>query len=315
MSRLIKWLLAAVVVIAAGYFAVAVWLLSGVLKDVVTVGGLLGNIQTQTTDPYALNYDGDPGKAFGFTFENVSLPGELGPLPAWVVPRQNTSDTWMVYAHGIAGRRESGYKALSVAQPLGINTLLFSYRNDAGAPAAPEGIYAFGVTEWRYLEAAVRYAEDHGARRIILAGDSMGGAIIGEFLRNSEHVRWVVAAALDSPALDINAVVRGFAARMGLPLPGPVAWAARQIMRWRIDIDFSSAETLSVLASGPRALFDVHGTADSVVPVSVSDELDRRRVDMTYLRTGADHVQSWQENPERYRTELDKFLRAVIAGN
>ena len=74
--------------------------------------------------------------------------------------------------------------------------------------------------------------------------------------------------------------------------------------------------TLPVLAGAPRLLFDAHGTADSVVPVSVSDELNARRSSgMTYLRTGADHVQSWQENPERYRAELDAFLRTVVAGD
>ncbi|MBX3531655.1 MAG: hypothetical protein KF849_13690 [Rhizobiaceae bacterium] len=316
MSRFLKWALAALVLLAAGYFAVSGWMLSSILKNVVTVGGMLSGITTQAGDPFALNYDGDPRKAFGFAFEEIALPGELGPLPAWIVPGEGGDGThWMVYAHGIAGRRESGYKALSVARPLGIDTLLLSYRNDTGAPAAPEGVYGFGVTEWRDLEAAVKLAEERGARRIILAGDSMGGAIIGEFLRNSTHVTWVTAAVLDSPALDIRAVVHGFAVRIGFPLPGAVAWVARQIMPWRVGIDFSDAVTLPVLASGPRHLFDVHGAADSVVPVSVSDELRARRVDMTYLRTGADHVLSWQENPERYRSALDTFLRGVVGGN
>lgn len=317
MSRFVKWALAVVVVLTASYFAIAGWILSSVLKNVVTVGGMLAGIPTQTADPFALNYDGDPRKAFGFTFEDVSLDGELGALPAWIVPGEGGGgDFWMVYAHGIAGRRENGYKALSVAHPLGINSLLFSYRNDPGAPPAPEGIYGFGVTEWRDLEAAVKLAEQRGARRIILAGDSMGGAIIGEFLRNSKHVRWVTAAVLDSPALDVMAVTRGFAGRIGFPLPGAVAWVSRQIMPWRVSVDFSDAVTLPVLAGAPRLLFDAHGTADSVVPVSVSDELNARRSSgMTYLRTGADHVQSWQENPERYRAELDAFLRTVVAGD
>ena len=316
MRRLVRWGLVAVVLVAAGYFLVAGWVLSGVLKNLVTVDGMLAGIETQTDDPFALNYDGDPLEAFGYAFDTVELSGELGPLPAWVVPGEGASDdVWMVYAHGIAGRRESGYKALSVARPLGITSLLFAYRNDDGAPAAPEGIYGFGVTEWRDLEAAVAFAETRGARRIILAGDSMGGAIIGEFLRNSRHVRQVVAAVLDSPALDVTAVVRGFAARIGFPLPGAVALVARQFLPYRVGMDFSGSVTLPVLAAEPNRIFVAHGTADSVVPVGVSDELAQRRVrGMTYLRTGADHVQSWQEDPERYRSELDAFLRAVIEG-
>ena len=316
MRALLKWTAAGVVIVAAAYFAIGGWVLSGVLRNVITVDGALAGIGTQTTDPFQLNFDGDPQKTFGFAFEEAAVQSELGPLPAWIVPGEGgTGDVWVVYAHGIAGRRENGYKALSVAQPLGITTLLFSYRNDPAAPAAPEGIYGFGVTEWRDLEAAVKLAEERGARRIVLAGDSMGGAIIGEFLRNSPQVRRIVAAALDSPALDMKAVVRGFAARIGFPLPCAVAWTARQMMPLRVDIDFSDAVTLPVLAAQPRYLFNVHGAADSVVPVSISDELNARRVGMTYLRTGADHVQSWQEDPERYRSELDGFLRRVVAGD
>jgi len=313
MSRLLKWALVAVVVVAAGYFVVAGWILSGVLKHVVTVGGMLSGIETQTADPYALNYDGDPGKAFGFAFEDAQVQSELGPLPAWIVPGAGApTDLWMVYAHGIAGRRESGYKALSVAQPLGITSLLFSYRNDEGAPAAPQGVYGFGVTEWRDLEAAVNLASQRGARRVVLAGDSMGGAIIGEFLVRSPQRSSVVALVLDSPALDIRAITRGFAARIGFPLPAAVAWVARRILPWRVGIDFSGAVTLPAVAAVPGPVFDAHGTADSVVPISVSDELDARRGGrMTYLRTNADHVQSWQAEPERYRAELTAFLQAL----
>ena len=282
------------------------------MKKVGGAMGALSGIATQTADPYALNYDGDPQKAFGFAYTNAVVGSELGPLPAWIVPGAGTpGDLWMVYAHGIAGRRESGYKALSVAQPLGITSLLFSYRNDADAPKAPQGIYGFGVSEWKDLEAAVKVARDKGARRIILAGDSMGGAIIGEFLRRSPEKAGVVALVLDSPALDIRAIVRGFAARIGFPMPAAVAWTARRILPWRVAIDFSNAVTLQEVA-GVAAVFDAHGIGDSVVPISVSDALDQLRGGhMIYLRTGADHVMSWQEDPERYRAELERFLFAA----
>lgn len=317
MSRWVRWTFSAIVMVALGYFAVAGWLLSGILKDVVTVGGMLAGIETQSDDPYALNYDGDPGKAFGFAFEDASVQSELGPLPAWIVPGDGTAvGTWLVYAHGIAGRRENGYKALSVAQPLGITSLLFTYRNGVGAPNAPEGIYGFGVTEWRDLEDAVKLARERGARRIILAGDSMGGAIIGEFLTRSEQRSGIVALVLDAPALDIRAITSGFASHIGFPLPEGVAWTARRmILPWRVGIDFSGAITLSVVGSVPYPIFNAHGARDSVVPVGVSDELYERRVGrMVYLRTNADHVLSWQAEPDRYRSELDAFLRGVVAG-
>lgn len=315
MRRFLRRVLVAAAVLAAVYFAVAGWMLSGILLNVVTVGGALGGIETQTRSPYELNYDGDPRRAFGLAFEDAMVATKLGDAPAWIVPGMDDTqdELWAVYAHGIAGRRESGYKALSVLHPLGVTVLLPSYRNDAGAPAAPEGVYGFGVTEWSDLEAAVTLAEERGARRFILAGDSMGGAIIGEFLARSPKALAVVAIALDAPALDVRAVTENISERAGFPLPVGVAWTARRILSSRTGIDLSGAVTLPTLARFSGPVFVAHGAADSVVPVAVSDTLlSRRQAPTVYLRTGADHVLSWQEDPERYRTALDAFLRSAV---
>lgn len=46
-------------------------------------------------------FDGDPLVARGLEFEEVSVPAELGPLPAWLVP--GSSSTWVIAAHGRGG--------------------------------------------------------------------------------------------------------------------------------------------------------------------------------------------------------------------
>lgn len=314
--RLVRFLAAALVVAAVGYLAVAGWLASSALTSIVTVGGPLAAIELQEDRPLDSNYRGDPGKAFGLSFEDASIDTELGPSPAWIVPGRNAApgELWLVYAHGIAGRRENGFKVLSVAAELGVPSLLFAYRNDEGAPASPAGIYGFGVAEWRDLEAAVALAEARGAKRLILAGDSMGGAIIGEFLGRSPKAAMVVALALDSPALDIRKVVEGLTARMGFPLAGGVAVVARTLMGYRLPVDFSDAVTLGTVAAFAGPVFLAHGSKDGIVPIAVADELVARRVaPTTYLRTNADHIVSWQENPDLYRGLLDTFLRGVAS--
>jgi uncharacterized protein len=39
-------------------------------------------------------YAGDPGSVFGLGYANVRIPGELGPLPAWLVPAAR--DVWAI---------------------------------------------------------------------------------------------------------------------------------------------------------------------------------------------------------------------------
>ena len=312
--KLASWLIAIALLAVLAYCGIIGWQLSSGLKQMVTVGGPFTNPPLQTRDPLMLDYNGDPQRAFGWPFESVAIASELGPLPAWVVPPASVpSDTWMIYVHGIGAVREDGYRVMSVARPLGITTLLLAYRNDVGAPRSPDGIYSFGLTEWRDLKAAVDTARQRGAKRIILAGQSMGGAIIGQYLRHSPPAADIVAAVLDAPALDLRATLRHFVEAKRLPLTGAVTWVAAQITPWRVGIQLDDTLTLPVFATRPRFLFDAHGDTDGLVPIGISDELKRLRPDMTYVRTHAKHVESWSEDPARYQAALRGFLQQVLA--
>ena len=41
---------------------------------------------------------------------------------------------------------------------LGLTSMLISYRDDDGVAESPDGLHHLGMTEWRDLEAAARYA-------------------------------------------------------------------------------------------------------------------------------------------------------------
>src|SRR5690606_30900234 len=90
----------------------------------------------------------------------------------------------------------------------GCTTLVVSYRNDPGAPKAPDGRYHLGDREWYDVEAAIAYAQQHGARRITLVGWSMGGGIVLQTLRRSPLAGVVDRVVLDSPAIEWRAVIR-----------------------------------------------------------------------------------------------------------
>ncbi len=80
-----------------------------------------------------------------------------------------------------------------------MDSLLISYRNDGLAPAAPDGRYGLGSTEWRDVEAAIGYALDQGAQEIVLFGWSMGGAISLQTADLSKHRHLIRALVLDAP--------------------------------------------------------------------------------------------------------------------
>jgi acetyl esterase/lipase len=295
------------------YFGVGGMLLAFVIGWLLTPGNIdWSGGWPQPEDPFVIGYRGDPLQAFGYEFSDVMIPTELGPAPAWLVPAgADPSPLWAIYVHGIGGLRENGYRQLSVLHEAGIPTLMITYRNDEGAPAAPDRLFSFGLSEWHDLDAAVEWTLEQGAERVVIAAESMGGGIAGQFLMQSERTDAVAALALDAPALDFPAVITGNANGLGVPAVAgleAVAFGVSALFR----PDLTKAVSVKAVEQFPGPVFLAHGSTDRLVPVAISDKVaDARSGPTTYLRTKADHLLSWHEDPARYRAELLGFLEEV----
>jgi hypothetical protein len=276
-----------------------------VVRDFRPVTSTLAAGAMARIDSFA--FPGDPLQAFGIRFDEVVVAGELGPLPAWFVPGR--SDTWAVFVHGKDSNRREVLRILATLQRLGFPVLAITYRNDEGVAPDPGGYHRYGLTEWRDLEAAAAYALDHGARRLLPIGFSMGGAIVANFLYESPLARQVVAVVFDSPMLDFGATIDMKAKANGVPRPftGAAKWASG--LRYGIDWSRLNYLRRADRLSAPIMLF--HGDRDTMVPVSVSDRLAKARPDLvTYRRTpDAGHVRSWNVDPVGYEAALADFLR------
>jgi pimeloyl-ACP methyl ester carboxylesterase len=258
-------------------------------------------------------YAGDPGQALGLPFENVDIPDELGPMPAWSIPGR--ADTWAIVVHGINGTPQVGLRVVPTLHRAHLPTLLIAYREDLGAPPSPDGFHHMGLTEWRDLEAAARYALAHGARRLVLVGYSMGGAIVTQFMQRSPLAPRVAGVVLDAPALDWREILEFNATEMGFPSFAalPVEWAIGA----RIDADWDSLDALGHPDDFHLPILLFHGTDDKVVPISTSDEFAAELPRwVTYYRApDAGHVEAWNVDPRLYERRLDAFLSRLRAVN
>lgn len=307
------WPIAAAAVVAAGYLAVAGWLLARAAAGLLSVGSIAALVAPAepVADPMMLGYRGDPQTALGLAFETIPVATPLGPAPAWYVPGAR-ADLAAIYVHGVAGAREDGYRHLAMLAEAGIPTLVISYRNDPEAPAAPGGRYAMGTSEWADLEAAVAAMVARGHGRLLLIGESMGGAIVGQFLRQSPLAGHAAALAFDAPALDFPAVLSGIAAARGLPLPDAVAQVALRILSARGPDDLRATDVIAEVAAFGGPVFLAHGAGDRIVPLAISERLLAERTQPTHhIRTAADHLQSWHADPAAYRGAFGGFLDAL----
>ena len=248
----------------------------------------------------------DPLAARGVPFTEVTYESPLGLLEAWHVDAR--SDTWMIYVHGKGGDRGTGLRILPTVRDAGLQSLIISYRNHEASPDDPDGRYQYGLTEWRDLEGAVRYALDNGAEGVVLAGWSMGGGVVASFMYESALAGEVDAVILDAPLLDFEAAVNLGAEQRNLPgiLTGMAKWVADR----RFGIDWAAMNYLARADELQVPILLIHGEDDDRVPISTSERLADARPDIvTLVRIpGASHTSSWNTAPDLYEQAVSDFL-------
>ena len=266
------------------------------------------------------DYPQDPMSA-DLGLREVTVAGPLGDYPAWVATPSGdpAGGTWAIVVHGNSLSPADGLRMVPILTDAGFPTLVASYRNDPGAPQDPSGKLRYGLTEWKDLEAMVRYALDQGADGVVLDGYSMGGGIVMAFLQRSDLANQVRAVILDAPMLDFSATVDDNATREeiapGVPLPPSLTAVAKQLATWRFGVDWAALDYLADTGPYERLPFLVfHGTVDETVPIATSREFKAMMPDQVQLTEceGAGHIECWNLDPAAYAATVGAFLQATV---
>jgi len=143
---------------------------------------------------------------------------------------------------------------------------VITYRNDEGLPPDPSGRYRYGATEWREVEAAVQYALDRGAPRILLYGYSMGGGVTLSFMYRSPLASDVCGIVLDAPMLDLDATIDFRADQRGIP--GFLTQAGKKLADLRFDIGFGDVDYLGRSGELAVPVLLLHGELDDDISIA-----------------------------------------------
>ena len=284
---------------------------------------LLG-VDSGTLQPGPARFNGyywsrDPESDLGLPTEDVVVPAQLGPMPAWVVPSEHgDGDRWAVLVHGRGARRIEAIRAIPALHEAGLTCLVPSYRNDGEAPEGPDGRYNLGMSEWRDIEDAVKLAQARGAKEIILVGWSMGGAIVLQFLDRSHLSSVVSRAVLDGPVVDWGDVLRHHAALHRVPAPVSHLGSALMGQHWarRLvgvseSVDVARTNWVKRADELQHPILLIHSRDDEFVPVGPSEALAAARPDLvTFVPWSlARHCKEWNVDPRRWTDTVLDFVR------
>ncbi|MFN2319422.1 MAG: alpha/beta hydrolase [Dermatophilaceae bacterium] len=291
------------------------------LTDTTVTRGLLGvDFGEFVAGPARFNqyyYAQSPEEALGLSTRTVTIQAEIGDLPAWLVPATGGGDRWAVLVHGRGALRLECVRAVRALHEAGLTVLIPAYRNDTDAPRGLDGRYTLGLSEWRDVDDAIRYAVRRGARTVTLGGWSMGGAICMQVLAQSDLAARVTGVFLDCPVLDWGDVLRHHARTNNLPTP--IALLARVVMgsesaRWLAgvseSVDVARTDWVHRAEELTHPMLVMHSVADDFVPIGPSRAVAAARPDLVTFEEWevARHCKLWNTDSERWERAVQEFV-------
>ncbi|MHC3000265.1 alpha/beta hydrolase family protein [Microbacterium sp. HJ5] len=255
-------------------------------------------------------------------FSPELIGSSVGPCPAWLFPAGD-GDVWVIQVHGRGTTRAECLRAVPLFHQAGITSLVVSYRNDGEAPRSRAGTYTLGATEWRDVDAAVGFARRRGAKRIILMGWSMGGAIALQVSLNSAHRDTITGLILESPVVDWRIVLEYQARLMRVPptVSGLAIGALRSewatpITRAGSAIPFDRLDVVARAGELRHPMLILHSDDDGFVPSDASHDLVTARPDIVELEVFevARHTKLWNYDQERWSARIRRWLTAHDLG-
>ncbi|GAB3154032.1 alpha/beta fold hydrolase [Microbacterium neimengense] len=252
-------------------------------------------------------------------FSSQLIGSAVGPCPAWLFPAEQETDLWCIQIHGRGTTRAECLRAVPLMHSLDITTLVVSYRNDGEAPRSRTGTYGLGATEWRDVDAAIGFARRNGARRILLMGWSMGGAIALQLALSSAHRDMIAGVVLDSPVIDWRVVLDYQAGLMKLP-PTVTKLAISALesdwgtafTRTGTPIPFDRLDVVARADELRDPILILHSDDDGFVPSDASHDLRQARPDLVELEVFevARHTKLWNYDEQRWSARIRDWVRA-----
>jgi uncharacterized protein len=230
----------------------------------------------------------------GLAYESLRLRAADGTeLFAWFLPARGEARASVLFLHGNAENISTHFANVAWMPAEGFNVFALDYRGYGGSAGTPSLRGA-----QLDIEAAMRalLARPDVARgRIVVLGQSLGGALAIHYVAHTAYRDRVCALVADSAFSDYRRIVSEKLA--GFALTWPLQW----LPAITVDNDYSPERAAGAVSPVPLLL--IHGEADAIVPAQHAQRLFERAAEpkALWLVPGAGHIQSLRDAEVRRR--------------
>jgi fermentation-respiration switch protein FrsA (DUF1100 family) len=239
----------------------------------------------------------------GVRYETLRLRTVDGvELVAWFMPAVGKARATVLFLHGNAENISTHFMNVAWMPAEGFNVLALDYRGyggSAGSPSLPGAQLDIDAAL-----AALLARPDIDARRIVLFGQSLGGAFAIHYAAHGAHRGALRAVISDSAFADYQMIVSEKLADFVL------LWPLQWLPRLSVDNDY--APLASIAEVSPLPLVLIHGEADTIVPPHHAQRLYEaaKAPKELWMLPGTGHIQSVRDPALRQR--LADCVRRIV---
>jgi fermentation-respiration switch protein FrsA (DUF1100 family) len=241
-------------------------------------------------------------------YEDLYFPARDGTrLHAWFLPAEPRAQGTILFLHGNAENISTHIMSVRWLPAQGFNVFLPDYRGYGASAGEPT---VAGVQD--DVDSALRTLlsrPDVNPDRIVVFGQSLGGAIAIYNIAHSPYRRHIRGLAVESAFASYRGIAREKLAAFWL------TWPLHYPLSWLVSDRYSPAR--AVAGIGPIPLLIIQGDRDSIVPVGHGRRLFElaREPKQLWIVPGGGHIQAFQRQScrDRFVAWLQQVLSAPPA--
>ena len=240
---------------------------------------------------------------YGLEYQPVELHAADGTeLFAWFLPARGKALGSVLYLHGNGQNISTQFANVAWMPAAGFNVLALDYRGYGGSQGEPT-LPGVQLDIDAAMQALLR-RPDVDPERVVVFGQSLGGALAVYYVAHSRFRGSVRALVVDSAFSDYERIGREKLAA------AVITWPFQWFASLAIDNRYSPEASVGLLSPIP-ALF-IHGDADGIVPLHHSQRLFELAgfPKELWVVPGAGHIQAIQSKELRARL-AEYLIRAV----